>query len=131
VTERLNSYGARSYWDVPLPEETERYVPRWIAVGLIARNREFYGVKIPARKPIVFDTVRNVRLKKNLSFHAIAQLLGTTPREIWRINTEIPPEKGVFPARSGRSTIKHRINVPRGTRGKFMAQLKAHGYLPK
>ena len=131
VMERLNSFGARSYWDVPLPIETERYVPRWIALGIISRNREFYGVKIPKRKSVTYDTVRQIRLRKDLTIDAIARLLGTTPREIWALNTKIRPEKGVFPAHSGKGKLTHRINIPRGTRKKFLAQLKAHGYLKK
>jgi len=131
VVQRLNSFGAASYWDVPLPAETERYVPRWIAVGIISRNRAFYGVRIPPRERVSFDTVRNVRLKKDLTFAAMAGLLDTTPRAVWFLNSHIPPEKAVFPAKSRRGSIRHTIFVPRGTRKKFVAQLKAHGYTGK
>jgi len=131
IVERLNSFGASSYWDVPLPAETEKYVPRWIALWLISKNRDFYDVKIPSRGAVAFDTVEKVRLQKDLSFAAIATLLDTTPRAIWSLNTEISPEKGVFPAKSGRRAVEHRINIPRGTRGKLLAQLAAHGYTKK
>ena len=131
VVERLNAFGASSYWDVPLPAETERYVPRWIALWLISKNRDFYGVKISSRATVAFDTIEKIHLKKDLSFEAMAALLGTTPRAIWSLNTEISPEKGVFPAKSGRRSIEHRINVPQGTRGKLLAQLAAHGYTKK
>jgi len=128
VTERLNSFGAVSYWDVPLPIETERYVPRWIATALIGRYRNFYGVQIPRSRTVAFDTVEKIRLKKDLSFVAMARLLDTNPRVVWSLNTQVAPEKGLFPARSGSRSIEHRINVPRGTRSKFIAQLAAHGY---
>ena len=131
VAERLNAFGASSYWDVPLPPETERYVPRWIALWLISKHRDFYDVRIPPRGTVAFDTIEKIRLQKDLSFAAIATLLDTTPRAIWSLNTEISPEKGVFPARSGRRAIEHRINVPRGTRSKLLAQLAAHGYTKK
>jgi membrane-bound lytic murein transglycosylase D len=131
IVERLNSFGASSYWDVPLPVETEKYVPRWIALWLISKHRDFYDVKTPARGTVAFDTIEKVRLQKDLSFAAIATLLDTTPRAIWSLNTEISPEKGVFPAKSGRRAVEHRINIPRGTRGKLLAQLAAHGYTKK
>ena len=131
IVERLNAFGASSYWDVPLPAETEKYVPRWIALWLISKNRDFYGVKISPSGTVAFDTIEKIRLQKDLSFAAIATLLGTTPRAIWSLNTEIAPEKGVFPAKSGRRAIEHRINVPRGSRGKLLAQLAAHGYTKK
>ncbi|MEJ2716427.1 MAG: lytic transglycosylase domain-containing protein [Deltaproteobacteria bacterium] len=129
VMERLGSYGADSYWDVPLPPETEAYVPRWIAIGIISRHRAFFGVDISRRRRVMFDTVRRIRLRKDLTFAEMARLLNTTPRAIWALNTQIPPEKAVFPARSKRRVLRHDINIPLGTRKKFLAQLKAHGYV--
>jgi len=131
VLERLNGFGATSYWDVPLPTETERYVPRWMAVGIISSHREFYGVQIPPGRTVSFDTVKNVTLKKDLTINALAEMLNVTPRAVWTLNTQIPPEKSVFPAKSGRKSIAHTIYVPKGARSKFLAQLKAHGYTDK
>ncbi len=129
VTDRLNSFGVSSYWDVPLPEETEKYVPRWIAVGVISKYRQFYGVDPPRRPAVSFETVQGIKLKKDLTFAAMARLLNTNPRAVWTLNTQVPPEKAVFPARSGRSPIKHSINIPPGSRTKFISQLKANGYI--
>jgi len=131
VVERLNAFGAKSYWDVALPLETEKYVPRWIALSLISKYRNFYGVQVTRQHPVTFDTVDKVRLKKDLSFAEVAHLIGTTPRRVWSLNTQIPPEKGVFPARHGGKQIEHRINVPQGTRGQFIAELASHGYTGK
>jgi membrane-bound lytic murein transglycosylase D len=131
VIQRMTSFRAHSYWDVPLPIETEKYVPRWIAISLISRHRDFYGVQIPLPHKVAFDVVEKVRLEKDLSFTAMARLLETTPRTVWSLNTHIFPEKGVFPARSGRTVITHTIHVPKGARSKFLAQLVAHGYVKK
>jgi membrane-bound lytic murein transglycosylase D len=131
VAQRLAQFGSDSYWDVPLPAETERYVPRWIALSIISKHRDFYGVQIPHRGHVPFETVHKLRLQKDLSFTAMAKLLDRTPREIWALNTQVAPEKGVFPARSGRTAIQHTIHVPKGTRQKFLAQLAAHGYTRK
>ncbi len=131
VLTRLNLYDASSYWDVPLPIETERYVPRLIAVALISRDRAFYGVDVPKRKHRSFDTVRGIRLNKNLQLADIAKLVGTTPRAVWELNGQIPHEKAVFPAKTGRHRHIHTINVPEGTRQKFLTKLKAHGYVGK
>ncbi|MDQ7783140.1 MAG: lytic transglycosylase domain-containing protein [Desulfomonilaceae bacterium] len=131
VLERLNLFGASSYWDVPLPLETEQYVPRLIAMWIISNNREFYGVKGRSRGEVAFDTLTNVRLAKDLSFAAMAKLLQTTPRHIWKLNAQISPTKLVFPAKSGRKSIAHTIRVPKGTAGKFRSQLAANGYTRK
>lgn len=131
VTQRLNSFGAKSYWDVPLPLETERYVPRWIAVGIISKYRDFYGVQVPSRGAMSFETLSDVKLKKDLSFAAMAKLLGTTPRVVWELNAHVPPEKSTFAARAGKKPVQHTIRVPKGKASKFRAQLAAHGYTVK
>jgi len=128
IQQRMKEYGGSSYWDLPLPDETEKYVPRWMALGLISRYRKFYGLRVELPPKISFERVRNVRLKKDLSFAALARLLDTTPRAVWALNTQIPPEKAVFPARYKGRGLKHTICVPRGTRKKLLAKLKAHGY---
>jgi len=131
VSQRLSQFGAASYWDVPLPIETERYVPRLIALSLIGKHRDFYRVQIHHQRSVAFETVNKVRLQKDLSFVAMARLLNATPRDMWALNTQIPPEKGVFPAKSGKTPIEHTIHVPKGTRQKFLAQLAAHGFTKK
>lgn len=128
VTQRLNGFGSVSYWDIPLPIETERYVPRWIAVGLIHKYRDYYGVQIPNSRTIAFDTIEKIRLQKDLPFASMARMLNSTPRSVWTLNSHIPAEKAVFPARSGKTPIEHCIHVPKGSRQKFLAQLAAHGY---
>ncbi len=131
VTQRMRMYRATSYWDIPLPIETERYVPRWIALGLIGKYREFYGVDLRRRAPFEFDTVKNIRLRKNLSFARVAKMVESTPRKIWMLNTQVSPEKAVFPAKYRGGRIKHTINVPKGTRKKLLTELKSKGYISK
>ncbi len=128
IQQRMKEYGGSSYWDLPLPDETEKYVPRWMALGLISRYRKFYGLRVELPPKISFERVRNVRLKKDLSFAALARLLDTTPRAVWALNTQVPPEKAVFPARYKGRGLKHTIYVPKGARKKLLAKLKAHGY---
>lgn len=131
VIQRMNLFGASSYWDVALPIETEKYVPRLIALWIISTNRKFYDVQVHSQRTISFDTLTGVRLAKDLPFATIAKLLGTTPRSVWELNAQISPYKAVFPARSGKAAISHTIRVPKGEGEKFRTQLKARGYVRK
>lgn len=131
IVERLNAYRATSYWDVALPPETEAYVPRLIALCLISSHRKFYGVDVERVTPLAFETVEKIRLKKDLSFASLAQLLGTTPRQIGWLNSQISPEKGVFPAQQERKPIEHTIHIPQGTKSRLLAGLRANGYTAK
>lgn len=131
VIERMNLFGSRSYWDTPLPFETEKYVPRWIAISLIHANRRFYGVPLEPGKGIEFDELPDVTLKKDLSITAMAKMLDATPRFVWELNSQINVEQAAFPALAGRKQISHVINVPKGSGKKFLAALKAQGYTAK
>ena len=131
VVKQLSNFEVRSYWDVPLPTETEKYVPRWIALALISKYRKYYGVEVPFKKQLFFDAVRNIKLKKDLPFAAIAKLINTSPRRIWTLNSQIPSHQAVFPAKSRGKVLTHLIKVPRG-KGKILRdQLKSKGYLRK
>jgi membrane-bound lytic murein transglycosylase D len=131
VVQRLNAYGVTSYWDDPLPIETEKYVPRWIALGVISRYRDFYGVKIKPLGSSPFDTVEQIKLVKDLSFADVAKMLNTTPRNIWFLNSQVPVEKSIFPAKHSGVVIKHTIHLPKGTQKKFLAQLEIRGFKKK
>ena len=131
VVQRINAFGTSSYWDTPLPKETEQYVPRWIAIAIISRNRDFYGVPPVHNRSVSFDTVNKVVLVKDLPMAAMAKMLGVSPRTIWELNSSIPPEKGVFPARHAGARVQHTIHVPRGAAKQFLNQLAIQGYTKK
>lgn len=131
VLQRMQLYGTSSYWDTPLPKETEQYVPRWIALGIISRNRDFYGVQLPPSKPVSFDTVGKIVLLKDLPLSTMAKLLGVSPRTVWELNSNISLEKSVFPAKSSGSKISHNIHVPKGSGKQLLAQLAVQGYTKK
>ena len=131
VLQRMNAFGTTSYWDTPLPKETEQYVPRWIAIGLISHHREFYGVPPAQNRPASFDTLHKVMLVKDLPMAVMAKMLKATPRTIWELNSSIPPDKAVFPARHAGTRVAHTIHVPKGTGKQLLAQLAAQGYTKK
>lgn len=131
VLQRLNAYHNSNYWDAPLPQETEKYVPRWIALGLISRYRGFYGLRVKQQTPDAFDTVEHLKLSKDLSFAQMARMLNTTPRAIWLLNSQIPSDKATFPSRHGASFVTHTVHVPKGASKKFASQLVAQGFKKK
>ena len=129
VVQRLADFGEKSYWDIPLPVETERYVPRWIAIGIISKYRKHYGVEVPKQSPPSYDLIEDLQLKKDLSIATLAKLVKSTPRKIWMLNSEISLEKSVFPAKSGRNSIKHTIRVPGGTKAALLSKLAEQDYV--
>ncbi len=111
--------GVRDYYDLKLPQETERYVFRILAVKAVLSNPNQYGYDLP--KGWGYQTFRldrvSVSLSRPVPIQTIANAAGTTYREIKRLNPifrsdDIP---------SG----NHEINLPMGTRKIFELNFRA------
>ena len=104
-----------NFWDIyaRLPQETARYVPRFLATLHIVKNPEKYGLTppIPA-DPLDFEIVgvhRQISLKNAASFTGV-------PEKVLR---ELNPSlrKGILPPES------HPLKLPRGKGRMLMANL--------
>lgn len=61
VETALEEQGRRSYFDLYLPRETRRYLPRMLAAKLVYENPEAYG--LATMKPIYVPTYRHVEVE--------------------------------------------------------------------
>jgi len=98
-----------------LPEETELYVPKWMACVIIGQNLETYGFRRPS--PSVRTGPDRVSLEKPLDLKIAAACAGTTEDEIRRLNPSInlwvtPKEPGSFV-----------LNIPSGSQEVFEKRL--------
>lgn len=73
------------YWDLPLPKETEAYVPKLLALAAIIKNAQQYGVQLPyvAARPyfVAFN------LKSQMTVEEASQLAGVPETVIVQLNT--------------------------------------------
>jgi hypothetical protein len=107
--------GSRDYYDLKLPNETERYVFRILAVKAVLSNPNQYGYDLPKGWGYVefrLDRV-SVSLSRPVPIQTIANAAGTTYREIKRLNPIFRSDD--IPAGN------HEINLPMGT-GKIFEQ---------
>jgi hypothetical protein len=80
--------GVRNYYDLKLPQETERYVFRILAVKAVLSNPNQFGYDLPkgwGYQEVKSDLV-NVSLSRPVPIQTIASSAGTTYREIKRLN---------------------------------------------
>jgi hypothetical protein len=101
--------GVRSYYDLRLPHETERYVFRILAVKAVLSNPNQYGYDLPkgwGYHELTGDRV-SVSLNKPVPIQTIASAAGTTYREIKRLNPIFRSDD--IPAGN------HEIKLPLGT----------------
>lgn len=100
-----------SFWDLyrQLPNETARYVPRFLATLHIVNNPQKYGFDLShAARPIEFETVRVNRIMK---FKDIADRIDTTEDVLCLLNPELRHK--MTPDR------EYDFKVPGGTLDKF------------
>jgi hypothetical protein len=91
VRKAIARQGVRSYFQLALPRETERYVFRAYAAKLILAEPERYGFLVPTAEryePPARDRVR-LRVRHRMSVRAIAEASGSFYREVKLLNPAI------------------------------------------
>lgn len=72
------------FWNLPLPRETQAYVPRLLALAEIIANPRHYGIKLPDIKSGPYFVAVNLSTQIELA-HA-AQLAEISLQEMYRLN---------------------------------------------
>ncbi len=108
----------RDFWNLhdtnSIPRETRNYVPKYMAVAIIASNLPAFGFIQPAVEPFVFE---EVTIPRSMGLHRAAQFAGTTYQRIKLLNPELrqdttPP--GASP---------YVLRIPQGARQKFIESM--------
>jgi len=113
IQAEIGKQQVNSYYFLKLPQETERYVFRILAIKEVLGNPEKYGYHLPegaGYQPIIFEKV-NVNLPGPMPVVAAAQAAGITYRELKALNPCLVSD--VIP--TGGLTIR----VPQGSAKRF------------
>jgi len=129
IREVVTSWKTDKYWDLPLPDNAETLIPRWIALEIIRAHPAEYGLKIRESPPLTFDQVSGLLLAKDLPISEIAVMTGAPPRSILELNPRVKASSGKFPATVGGKALPHKLAAPKGTGWTLVNKLKANGYL--
>ena len=107
---------ADDFWQMSdrgyLYQETEDYVPQFLAALHIAEEPQAYGFEPPDEEPVHYDLVT---IKKSLSLAKVAQLSGTSTDTIKELNPAL--HRGVVPPQG------YAVRLPKGTKGAFEVAL--------
>lgn len=123
VREVIENQGTKDFFDMYLPEETERYIFRVLAIKEIVSNRERYGIRINSKelyRPLVLS---EVTIEANRDFHSniLPKAMDVSYRAFKMNNLHIRKyrlPKGTY-----------RINVPSEKKDSFIKKLKAYDYI--
>lgn len=100
-----------TYWDLSLPKETMRYVPRILAAMVVGHFPEHYDIQVEKQYLPEFDTVT---VFDSFPLEEVAKLLGVTEDTLRVLNMELvkwctPPNKDHY-----------LLRLPVGMRGAFV-----------
>ena len=104
-----------NFWDLyaRLPQETVRYVPKFLATLHIVENLEKYGFnKIKIDSPINSEVIT---VAKKMHLRDIAKITGIDRRTLEELNPEL--RQNIVPAG------KYAVKIPQGSRQEVMANL--------
>lgn len=127
--EIVEKYGTSNPWDIPLPDNIEDLLDRWIALKIIYTHRLFYGLNFKDPAPVIFDQLSDVKLSRDLPVAEIARIIGVSPRLILELNPKIKTNPGVFPAKADGRQLNHTIAAPSGTGAQLLKKLQESGYI--
>ncbi|MHC1729770.1 MAG: transglycosylase SLT domain-containing protein [Syntrophobacteraceae bacterium] len=88
ILDQSRAQGVRDYYQLKLPQETERYVFRILAIKAVLSNPAQYGYDLPkgwGYQELKLDKVK-VAFSRPTSIQAIANAAGMTYREFKRLN---------------------------------------------
>ncbi len=109
VARRLEMQGVDSYWNMFLPEETMRYVPRILSFKIIIPNATEYGFEL--QEGDYFPTFENFHeieiAEHNINWSEFASLHGTDYRQLRILNPWIRSYE--YANKTGKS---YRVKVP-------------------
>lgn len=113
VAKSLEMQQAEGYYDLDLPQETERYIFRILSAKVILTNPERYGYRTAAIRvyPVVETDRIELHAHREVHVNVIARACGTNYKTIRELNPEI--RNSSLPP--GRYSLK----VPKGTAKDF------------
>ncbi|HTM63271.1 MAG TPA: transglycosylase SLT domain-containing protein [Gammaproteobacteria bacterium] len=91
--------GSTDFFKMPLPRETQLYVPKLLAVAEIVEHPDKYGVKLPAVKNEPYFT--KVEVSKPVTLDKVAEVSGTPKKELQRLNPDVKPGNTVTASKKG------------------------------
>lgn len=76
---------ATDYWSLPLPRETQNYLPRLLALVAVIAEPDHYGIELPKieNKP---HFVR-LKVKQQVNLAQLAKLTGISEQKIYQLNS--------------------------------------------
>jgi membrane-bound lytic murein transglycosylase D len=124
ISRILEKGRAGDFWEMSdqgcLYQETENFVPEFLAALHIAETPEAYGFETPEHAQVHYDMVK---VKRSLQLDTVARLSGTSPGQIKELNPAL--HRGMVPPQG------YAVRLPKGTKETFEVALATYESTPQ
>lgn len=129
IKQLTKKWDSSDYWDIPLPDNAEEMIVRWVALGIIDADKEAFGISARPAAALTYDQVSGLLLTKDLSVADVARFTNTPARHIIQLNPKIKPNAGKFPALVKGQRFSHSVAVPKGSGRLLVQELTKNGFI--
>ncbi|MGK4006754.1 transglycosylase SLT domain-containing protein [Sorangium sp. So ce1036] len=113
----IRKYNTNDFWELSrieagMPLETALYVPKIIAMALVARNRKVFGCDdVELDPPVAFD---KISLGAGVSLQSVAAAAGTGSSEIEALNPQLVAKRTPPLPVGAKEQVRWEVRVPAG-----------------
>jgi membrane-bound lytic murein transglycosylase D len=125
VQQAVKRTGYVDFWELykrdVLPKETRNYVPIILAVTIMAKNPEQYGLdKLVREQPVPSDAVK---IDYPVDLRLVAECVGAPPATLQDLNPSLL--RWTTPKTSPGDDASFELHLPAGTKGQFVTTISA------
>lgn len=84
----VNAYANKSYWEVPVLEETRGYIPRLIALAHIIKHPDLFDIALPRVPDAPYFEVLDIPANIQIDLEKLATLIGADKDELLQMNAQ-------------------------------------------
>jgi membrane-bound lytic murein transglycosylase D len=117
VERAIKKHKTNNFWKLKLNQQTDKYVPLYMAATIIGKDPERYGFVVEYDEPIQFDVVQ---VNQPVDLKKVAKSLGTSVAQIEELNPEL--HRGITPP----NYPGYKLRIPAGTKDLFAQNFKGY-----
>jgi len=113
IQQAIRRQHTRNFWHLRLPKETRQFVPKFMAMTIIARDPRRYGFSLPPEAP---HETEILHVSQPTEIRQIAEAAGTTVKYLRELNPELvgpatPPDQRGYALRIPRRVtwVSHKV----------------------
>jgi len=113
ILRAIRKQKTKDFWKLKLPRETRNYLPAFMAIVVISKKKDEYGLFYKTLDPYEYE---KVKISKSISLTVLAKCCGVSTLKLLELNPELK--------RRRTPPWKYWLKIPKGRKRIFLANLR-------